>query len=277
MNRSFKASCIQTHTTDDLDGNLGQIKLLMKEAHSQGADFVALPEACEFLSGDKAAMRNHACLPSESRALKVISELASQYDYWVLVGSLTVRHENGSMANRSFLLSPKGEVVSYYDKIHLFDANIPGNKGARESDLYNPGDRAVTAELPWGKLGMTICYDLRFPHLYRCLAHSGVHFITVPAAFAQMTGEAHWHSLLRARAIENGCFIIAPAQTGNHYGVRYSFGHSLIISPWGEVLADGGKDIGVITTTVTLDEIKKARSVIGSLSHDRSFSPPIHS
>jgi len=274
MTHEFTVSCLQTSSTSNLQDNMEQIEALMHKAHAVGATLVALPEACDFLHPDNAVMTAYARPVAEHQALARLSELARKYGFWLLIGSLTVRHEKGSLANRSFLINADGAIVAHYDKIHMFDANIPGNKATRESDLYHPGRQACLAETPWAMLGMTICYDLRFPHLYRSLAHAGAHMLTVPAAFTKMTGEAHWHSLLKARAIENGCFVIAPGQTGHHYEQRYSYGHSLIIDPWGQVLADAGEEVGLIIARINLDKITEARSIIGSLDHDREFQPP---
>lgn len=276
MSKEFMVSCLQTNATPNQQDNLEQIEALMAKAYEAGADFVALPEACDYLDPEFGAMRAYAQPVETHRALARISGLVSNYGYWCLIGSLTVRTADGDIANRSFLIKPNGDVAAYYDKIHMFDANIPGNEGSKESDIYRPGDKACLASLPWGRLGMTICYDLRFPHLYRDLAHAGAEMMAVPAAFAKMTGQAHWHSLLRARAIENTCFVIAPGQTGHHYNKRYSYGHSLIIDPWGTILADAGDEIGIITAKIDLGKIDDARSVISSLHHDREFQSAVN-
>jgi len=269
---SLKIACLQTNTGSDPKHNLEMIEGLMLQASIEKAQFVALPEACDFLHEDSKAMRSYAKSVNNHLALKRICELSKKFNYWTLIGSLTVRQDEERLANRSFLISPQGEVVAWYNKIHMFDANIPGNEEAKESDTYMPGNKLTVAETPWGKLGMSICYDLRFPHLYRALAHRGAHFLTVPAAFTQLTGQAHWHTLLKARAIENACFVIAPGQTGHHYNKRYSFGHSLIIDPWGEVLADGGDKVGVVMAEIDLDKIGKAKAIINSIDHDREFT-----
>jgi len=275
MSKELVVSCLQTNATPNEKDNLEQIETLMAKAHEAGADFIALPEACDFLDTGIGVMQAYAQPLEAHRALARIRGLVSNFGYWCLIGSLTVRTEEGDIANRSFLINPQGDIVSYYDKIHMFDANIPGNVGSKESDIYRPGDKARISNLPWGRLGMTICYDLRFPHLYRDLAHAGAEILAVPSAFAKMTGQAHWHSLLRARAIENTCFVIAPGQTGHHYDKRYSYGHSLIIDPWGKIIADAGEEVGIITTKIDLEKIDEARSVISSLHHDRKFQSAV--
>ncbi len=269
---SLKVACLQTNTGPDRKTNLEMIESLMLEASIKKSQLVALPEACDFLHEDAEVMKNYASPVNNHLALKHICKLSKKFNYWTLIGSLTVRQDKGKLANRSFLISPQGEVVAWYNKIHMFDANIPGSEDAKESDIYLPGNKLVVAETPWGELGMSICYDVRFPHLYRALAHRGANLLSVPAAFAEITGQAHWHTLLKARAIENACFVIAPAQTGHHYQNRYSYGHSLIIDPWGEVLADGGVDVGVIMADLDLDKISKAKAIINSIAHDRAFA-----
>lgn len=271
MTTKFLAACVQTNTNDDVDRNLKQMEALVSRARADGADFVALPEACEFLSPDQSAMRGHASLPAEHRALNALRELAAAKGCFLLVGSLTVKCEDETLANRSFVLSPTGETLAEYDKIHMFDANVKGAKLSKESDIYKPGKYAKAVDLPWGRLGLSICYDLRFPHLYRGLAKRGSSMLSVPSAFMSETGRAHWESLLRARAIENTSFVIAPAQTGHHYNDRYSHGHSLIIGPWGEVLADAGEDVGVVMAEIDMARVDIARSKISSLEHDREF------
>jgi predicted amidohydrolase len=207
-------------------------------------------------------------------ALAAFRGLARETGAWLLVGSLAIRLGPETLANRSFLLDDAGRIVARYDKIHMFDVDLPGGESYRESALYRPGARAVVADTPWGRLGMTVCYDLRFPYLYRTLAHAGAVMLTIPAAFTKFTGQAHWHVLLRARAIETGCFVVAPAQCGSFSGGRESYGHSLIVAPWGEVLADGGEAPGFVVAELDLDRVARARRMVPSLRHDRSFEPP---
>src|SRR5919107_1341719 len=191
-----------------------------------------------------------------------------------LIRAMPVRADDKRIANRSFLFDPNGAVAARYDKIHMFDVDLPNGETYRESGAYRPGGDTVVAETPWGRLGMSICYDVRFPHLYRALARAGAEFLSVPSVFTVPTGRAHWHVLLRARAIENGCFVFAPAQWGEHAGGRRSYGHSLIVDPWGEVLADGGEGTGIVTARIDPARVAEARRSVPSLTHDRSFTPP---
>lgn len=275
MSGILNVACVQNCASNDLDGNLARLEGFIAEAADGGATFVSLPEACEFLSPDRDVMKAHARPAADHLALQRLTACAQQHEIWLLIGSLTMRDDDGAMVNRSLLVGPDGNINATYDKIHMFDANVPGMKKSRESDLYRPGKEARLAALPGAVLGMTICYDLRFPHLYRSLAKAGATIMTVPAAFMKMTGEAHWHVLLRARAIENGCFVIAPAQWGNPYGARLSYGHSLIIDPWGRILADaGGGGEGVVMANLDMQAMVDSRNVIMSLDHDRPFSAP---
>jgi predicted amidohydrolase len=208
--------------------------------------------------------------------------LARELGIWLLLGSLVIdpAGEPGAdpteerLANRSFLLDAAGAVVARYDKIHMFDIDLPGGESYRESNAYRPGGATAVAETPWGRLGMSVCYDVRFPYLYRALAHADADFLAVPSVFTVPTGRAHWHVLLRARAIENGAFVFAPAQWGEHPGGRKSYGHSLIVDPWGEVLADCGEQVGLVTARIDPGKIAEARRAVPSLTHDRAFTPP---
>jgi predicted amidohydrolase len=204
--------------------------------------------------------------------LAMLTAMAAERKAWILIGSLAVAISNGKIANRCYLIDPGGEVQATYDKIHMFDVDLDDGDNYRESATYEPGTKAVTADLPWGKLGLTICYDVRFAYLYRALAQAGAEFITVPAAFTKVSGEAHWHVLQRARAIETGSYVIAAAQCGTHAEDRKTYGHSLIVDPWGRVLADGGDDVGVITAEIDPAQVAEARRKIPALSHDRQFS-----
>ena len=204
-------------------------------------------------------------------AIAHFGALARELGIWLHVGSMAILVGNGKIANRSFLISPAGEVEARCDKIHMFDVQLPDGESYRESKNYAAGDRAVLAQLPWGTLGLTVCYDLRFPHLYRALAKAGADFLAIPSAFTRQTGAAHWHVLMRARAIENGCFVFAAAQAGKHESGRETYGHSLIVAPWGEVIADAGKDVGVVVADVRSADVAAARQRIPSLRHDRSF------
>ena len=200
--------------------------------------------------------------------------LAKDLGIWLSVGSLAIKVAADKVANRSFLMGPDGRIHARYDKIHMFDVELPNGETYEESRNYRPGGEAVVADTPFGRLGLTICYDLRFPHLYRALAKAGASYLTVPSAFTQVTGEAHWHVLLRARAIETGCFVFAAAQSGTHENGRKTFGHSLIVGPWGEVLADGGTQTGVVTADIDPARVSEARGRIPALQHDRDFGLP---
>ena len=190
------------------------------------------------------------------------------------LGSLAVRTEGRQLANRAFVIDPRGEIRARYDKIHLFDVNLPSGETYRESNTVAPGDDAVVANLPFARVGLSVCYDLRFPQLYRTLAKAGAEILTVPSAFTETTGKAHWHVLLRARAIENACFVMAPAQGGEHANGRRTYGHSLIIGPWGDIIAEGGVDPGIVAAEIDLGEIAAARGRVPALNHDRPYSPP---
>ncbi len=207
-------------------------------------------------------------------ALAAFRNLARETGAWILVGSLAIKVEASRLANRSFLLGPDGVIAARYDKIHMFDADLKNGESYRESALFRPGEDTVLAALPWGTLGMTVCYDLRFPHLYRALAQAGADFLSVPAAFTVPTGKAHWHVLQQARAIENGCFVFAPAQWGEHAEGRKTYGHSLIVDPWGEVLADAGEGIGFITAEIDPARVEEARRMVPALRHDRTIPAP---
>lgn len=270
--RSLRISCVQTNSGADIEANIEQTSGLIRMAHAKGAQLIALPEMVGAIDEQGEKNIANALAQDEHPALKAYQPLARELSCWIHVGSLSVKHETEDLlANRSFLLSDQGEIVATYDKIHLFDVDVPGEKPFRESARYHPGSEAVIADTPFGKIGFAVCYDLRFPQLFRTLAQEGAEIIMMPAAFTKTTGEAHWHSLLRARAIETGCYIIAPAQTGDHPGDRQTFGHSLVVGPWGEVRLDGGEDVGVTSVTVDLNRVQEVRQQLPSLQHDRDF------
>ena len=272
MAKTFTVACVQTNTARDIAPSLEAAGTLVREAAKAGADFVLLPETVNLMEMDGKARAEKIAADAGDAGLSGVKDLAKETGVWLLAGSLVMLAEHGKAANRSLLIDPNGAVKAHYDKIHMFDVDLGDGEVYRESKAYEAGGAAVTAPLPWGTLGMTVCYDLRFPHLYRELAKRGADFISVPSAFTRPTGEAHWHVLQRARAIENGCFVFAPAQCGKHENVRKTFGHSLIINPWGEVLADGGDDVGFITAEIDPAEVTAARAKIPSLKHDRGFS-----
>jgi deaminated glutathione amidase len=277
----FTAACIQFTAGPDPEPNLRQVGELIRRARDTGADLIMTPEASNFIESGK---RRHdkARLEADDPFLAGMRVLARELGVWLLLGSLVIdpAGEQGAdpsetrLANRSFLIDSAGAIVARYDKIHMFDIDLPGGESYRESNAYRPGGRAVVAETPWGRLGISVCYDVRFPQLYRGLAQAGADFLSVPSVFTVPTGRAHWHVLLRARAIENGCFVFAPAQCGEHAAGRKSYGHSLIVDPWGEVLADGGEETGIISARIDPARIAEARGTVPSLTHDRAFTPP---
>ena len=270
----LKLACIQANTGNDPPANLATVTSMISSAAANGAKFVLTPEYTLMMDGSGRVMRDNALPAGGGASLVHLRDLAKELRIWLLIGSLTLRTDEDRIANRSFLVNDNGEVVATYDKIHMFDVTLPDGKVIRESSAYRPGDKAVVAETPWGKLGMTICYDLRFPGLFRTLAQAGAQVITVPSSFQRQTGKAHWHVLLQARAIENGCFIVAPAMCGDHAGNRQTFGHSLVVNPWGEVVADGGEVPGITYAEIEVSRVVKVRGMIPSLTHDREYEKP---
>ena len=276
MTRIFKAACVQLNSAPEIAPNLESASALIRAAAGAGAQLVMTPENTTLIEPNRA--RAFAKTPPEDAHPGVphFSALAKELGLWLLIGSMPVRADDKRIANRSFLFDPDGTVVARYDKIHMFDVDLPNGETYRESNGVRPGEQAVVASTPWGGLGLTICYDVRFGYLHRALAHAGAVMLTVPAAFTVPTGQAHWHVLLRARAIETGCYVFAPAQTGEHAEGRLTYGHSLIVSPWGEVLADAGEKPGFIVADIDLDQVHKARSMVPALRHDREFQRPLN-
>lgn len=276
----MKTALVQMTTTEDPKDNLSVCKAYVLEAVENGAKFILTPEVSNCIAASKTALSSLLHYEQDDPFLSEMQNLAATHKVWVLIGSLGVKSEttDGKFANRSFLIDTSGSIVATYDKIHMFDVDISETEYYRESATYQSGNRAVLAKTAIGNIGMTICYDLRFPHLYRALSQAGADILTVPAAFAQTTGQAHWHALLRARAIENGAYVIAPAQTGLHYTKngkeRRTYGHSLAVSPWGEVLVDAGEESGLTYFDFDLTEVTKARSRVASLSQSSAFEGP---
>lgn len=272
----FKVACVQMTSTDAVEKNIAQASALIRSAREAGADFIMTPENTGVMAARGDLSIAKAQYEDEHLALAAYRKLAKDLHCWLLIGSLGVKlpTEERRVANRSYLINSDGQVVTSYDKIHMFDVQLSSGETYRESRNFCPGQKAVLTELPWGTLGMTVCYDLRFPQLYRALAKAGAWFLSVPSAFTRPTGEAHWHVLLRARAIETGCFVFAPAQCGTHPGERKTYGHSLIVDPWGRVLADGGDEPGFIMSEVDTEDVQIARQQIASLEHDRVFAEP---
>lgn len=267
-----RAACIQVNAGPEIQPNLDAAAVLVRRARDAGAEFITLPENVSMIVQGRDNVLARVRGEDEHPGIPAFAALARETGAWILAGTLGILLDEGRVANRSLLFAPDGRIAARYDKIHMFDVDLAAGESYRESSTFRPGERAVVAETPWGGVGMTVCYDVRFPHLYRALAKAGASFLTVPAAFTVPTGKAHWHVLLRARAIETGCFVLAPAQTGTHDQGRRTYGHSLIVSPWGEVLADGGEEVGFITADLDLSAVAEARRMIPSLTHDRPFA-----
>ncbi len=274
MSVTFRAACVQVTAGADLAANVAAACDLAHQARAAGAELIALPECVALMEPDRKKVLAAAVPEATHPALVAFRDLARETGAWLLAGTVMVPAADGRLANRSCLIAPDGTIASRYDKIHMFDVDLPGGETYRESRTYRPGDAAVVADLPWGRLGMTVCYDVRFPQLYRALAHAGADFVAVPSAFTRQTGTAHWHVLLRARAIECGAFVIAPAQCGEHPGSRLTFGHALIVDPWGTVLADGGEAPGFVIAEIDLAKVAAARAALPTLAHDRPFAAP---
>ncbi len=272
MNERFKIACLQMNSGSDYAANMETLQVMVREAAGQGVQFILSPEYCLMMDGSGRVMRERALAADGTPALPVLQELARELGVWLLVGSLTLHTEDDRIVNRSYLISDQGLVVASYDKIHMFDVTLPDGKVIRESSAYRPGECAVVAATPWGKLGMTVCYDVRFPHLYRALAQQGAQFMSVPSSFQRQTGKVHWHTLLKSRAIENAAYIFAPAMCGEHPGNRQTYGHALIVDPWGEVLADGGEEPGIVYAEIDPARVVKIRGMMPSLEHDRSYT-----
>ncbi len=269
--QAFTVACLQVNASNDMAANIDVAASLTREAVAKGAQLVLMPENVAMMEFGRAAIIGKGMPESAHAALKAFGALAAELKIWLHCGTLGVLLETGKLANRTYVIGPDGKVAAKYDKIHMFDVDLGGGERYHESATFDSGAQAVTVDLPWGRLGLTVCYDLRFPHLFRHLAQAGSHFLTVPSAFTQKTGEAHWHVLLRARAIETGCFVFAPAQTGTHIGERKTYGHALIINPWGEVLADAGTAPGFVLTKIDPTEVAAARGKIPSLSLNANF------
>ena len=274
MTESFKVACVQSSASPDMDASVAQCVALTREARAAGAELICLPEYLASLELIDDLLISHPVPEGEHRALGTFQELARELGAWLLLGSLAIRELDGKVANRSFLLDASGRIVARYDKIHLFDVDLGGGESYRESATIQPGGKAVVADTPWGRLGLSICYDIRFPQLYHDLAQAGADFLASPAAFTKTTGQAHWHVLQRARAIETGCFVFAPSQYGDHGLGRESYGHSLIVDPWGRVLADAGDGPGLALAEIDPSAVAEARRKIPALTHVRPIAAP---
>ena len=261
----FRVSCIQLRSSDNVKNNFLKTEKLIKKAVKQKANLIITPEVSSLFSLDKKKLLKICSNMSNDEYLSGIKNLAKKYKKWILVGSVIIKKNSKSLVNRSVLINQKGKINSYYDKIHMYDAKLSKKENYKESQTFCSGKKYKISNLPWGKIGMTICYDLRFPNLYRSLAKKGALFLSIPSAFTETTGKRHWHTLIKARAIENFCYIFAPAQGGTHFNGRKTFGHSLIVSPDGKIIKELGKKEGVITASIYPDLAKSLRKKIPSL------------
>ena len=271
LKRKFNIACLQTSPKPDFQSALEEAIVLAEESIEAGADFIALPEYCGGLKTEGSAITPPFATEENHPVLIGLRDFAKKRKKYLLIGSIAVTGPAGKILNRSYIVDEFGDILSRYDKIHLFDIKFSEKESYCESATVSGGQAAVICQTPLGCFGQTICYDLRFPHLYRKLSQAGAQILVVPAAFTKKTGEAHWHVLNRARAIENGAFVVAPCAVGKVEGGGESYGHSLIINPWGEILADAGSDSGLINANIDLEEVNSARMRIPSLRHDKSF------
>jgi len=275
----MKVAALQLCASDDPVANLAHTLSMVQQASEAGAQFIATPEVTNCVSSSRRRQNEVLALQENDQTLAAMCTAAARFGVWISAGSLALKlPDDDRFTNRSFMIDPSGQIVAQYDKIHMFDVTLSEAEQYRESDGYRAGDHAVIADTAFGKIGMTICYDIRFPHLYRGLAKSGASILLIPAAFAQPTGRAHWEVLLRARAIETGCYVIAAAQTGEHQTSqrrpRKTYGHSMIVSPWGEIMADAGEDQGIIYADLDLSLVESTRARVPSILSNQSFSEP---
>ncbi|HEU4377335.1 MAG TPA: carbon-nitrogen hydrolase family protein [Hyphomicrobiaceae bacterium] len=268
---TVRVGLVQMCTGRNVEKNLQDANALVRDAARQGATYVQTPEITTLMEMDRERLFATIRPQAADSSIPRFADLARELGIWLHIGSLPILIGGGKVANRSLLFSPQGAIAASFDKIHMFDVELPGGESYRESKNYQPGNTGIVADLPWARLGLTVCYDLRFPHLYRALAKAGADILAIPSAFTRKTGEAHWHVLVRARAIENGCFVLAAAQAGRHESGRETYGHSLIVNPWGEIVAEAGVDPGVIVADIAPGEVAAARQRIPSLQHDRPF------
>lgn len=271
----FTAGLVQLTSGREIGPNLEAAATMIREAATAGADFVLTPENTPILEPDHDRLIATVPEAQSHPAVSAFAEIARTLGIWLLLGSTAVKVAEDRLANRAYLFDPDGRIAATYDKIHMFDVKVPDGQSYHESKTFRPGEQAVVADLPWGRAGLSICYDLRFSALYRGLAKAGASILTVPAAFTEFTGQAHWHTLLRARAIETGSFVLAPAQCGEHAEGRRTYGHSLAVAPWGEVLADGGAVPGVTTVEIDMSRVDQARGWLPTLTQDRDFALPV--
>lgn len=273
----FHAALVQQCAGRDIHRNIDEVTGLIRQAAAAGASFVSTPEMTHLLETSGEKLQATAVSQEKDEGVAAFSSLAVGLKIWLNIGSLAISLGDGRYANRSFLFGPDGALVETYDKIHMFNVRLDGGEHYQESKRYRPGNRAVVTDLPWGRLGMTICYDMRFPNLYRDLAQAGADFLTIPSAFTIPTGKAHWHTLLRTRAIETGCYVFAAAQHGEHECGRKTYGHSLIISPWGAVLAEAADGPGIVVAEIDPGAVQAARERVPSVQLEQYYDPPVQS
>ncbi len=268
---AFKIALVQMRSGLEPQANLAALLPAIEEAKRGGADYVLTPEMTNILALKREHLFAKIVAEENDPTVATLREVARRLGIYIHIGSLAIRASAEKAVNRSFLIDRKGEIAARYDKIHMFDVDLAGGESYRESNNYRPGEVAVIADLPWGRLGLSVCYDLRFPDLYRALAEAGASFLAIPSAFTKQTGEAHWHVLMRARAIENGCFVFAAAQGGRHENGRDTFGHSLVVDPWGRIVAEAGIEPAVLIVNIDPAEVAAARARVPSLYHGRRF------
>lgn len=269
--KTFRAALVQLRSGRSVEPNLDAAEALIRQAAADGAYYVQTPENTALMELQSKALFANTAPEAGNPAVARMAALAEELGIWLHVGSMAIKLGADKISNRSYLFAPDGSLKARYDKIHMFDVDLPGGESYRESKNYEPGMAGVVADLPWGRLGLSICYDLRFPALYRALAKAGAIFLAVPSAFTKQTGKAHWKVLLQARAIENGAFVFAAAQGGHHEIGRDTYGHSMIVSPWGEVIAEAGVNPCVLLADIDVAQVQEARARIPSLQHDRPF------
>ena len=269
--QTFRAGLVQMCSGRTIADNVQEATRLIREAKAGGAEYIQTPEVTTQMERDRDKLLVETLPEDGNPSLAHFRTLARELKIWLHIGSMAVAVGGGQLANRALLIGPTGAVAARYDKIHMFDVQLPNGEHYRESRNFKPGAEAVIADLPWGKLGLSICYDLRFAALYRTLAQAGAQILAIPSAFTKPTGRAHWHTLMRARAIETGCFVLAAAQAGKHENGRETFGHSLVVSPWGEIIAEAGIEPGVVFADIDLAKVGEARAQVPSLQHDRTF------
>jgi len=266
-----KIGILQLNTGNIVTDAVDAAEALIREAAEKGADLITSPETTHLMEMDRKAVLEKASFEADDEGLQRFQALARELKIWLHIGSLIIKVAKDRLANRAFMIDPTGAIKARYDKLHLFDVDLPNGESYRESRLYDCGENAVIVDTPFGRIGLTICYDLRFPHLYRTLAEEGAEIIMVPAAFTVRTGEAHWHTLLKARAIETGAYVVASAQTGLHATGRSTYGHSLVVDPWGSVVADAGTEPGLTIVELDLAKVAETRLTMPNLQHKRPF------